>query len=50
VNVKSYRLPKAQKQVRRQVEVLRRGGFITESNFFWNNSLLIVPKKAEATG
>ena len=33
VNVKPNRLPEAQKQeVRRQVEELRRGGIITESN------------------
>jgi hypothetical protein len=51
VNVKPYWLPEAQKQeVRRQVEKLRREGIITESNSPWNSSLLIVPKKADATG
>ena len=51
VNVKPYQLPETQKQeVRRQVEELRQGGIITESNSPWNSPLLIVPKKADATG
>ena len=51
VNVKPYRLPEAQKQeIRRQVEELRRGGIITESNSPWNSPLLVVPKKTGATG
>ena len=51
VNVKPYRLPETQKQeVERQVEELRRGGIITESSSPWNSPLLIVPKKADATG
>jgi hypothetical protein len=51
VNVKPYRLPETQKQeVRRQVEELRRGGIITESNSPWSSPLLIVPKKPAATG
>jgi hypothetical protein len=51
VNVKPYRLPQTQKQgVRRQVEELRRGGIITESNSLLNSPLLVVPKKADATG
>jgi hypothetical protein len=33
VNVKPYRLPEAQKQVRRKVEELRQGGIITQSKF-----------------
>ena len=51
VNVKPYRLPEAQKQkVTKQVEELKRGGIITESNSPWNSPLLLVPKKAYATG
>ena len=51
VKVKPYRLPETQKQeVGRQVEELRKGGIITESNSPWNSPLLIVPKKADATG
>jgi len=51
VNVKPYRLPETQKQeVRRQVEELRRGGIITESNSRWSSPLLVVSKKADATG
>lgn len=51
VNVKPYRLPETQKvEIRKQVEELRRGGIITESNSPWNSPLLIVPKKLDATG
>ncbi len=51
VNVKPYPLPEAQKQeVRKQVEELKRGGIITESNSPWNSPLLLVPKKPDATG
>jgi hypothetical protein len=46
VNVKQYRLPEAQKQeARRQVEELRRGGIIEESNSPWNSPLLVVKKR-----
>jgi hypothetical protein len=51
MNAKPYRLPEAQKlEVRNQVEELRKGGIITESNSPWNCPLLIVPKKDDATG
>jgi hypothetical protein len=51
VNARPYRLPESQKlEVRRQVEELKRGGIITESSSPWNSPLLIVPKKADATG
>ncbi len=51
MNVKPYRLAEAQKQeVRKQVEELKRGGIITESNYPWNSPLCLVPKKADATG
>jgi hypothetical protein len=51
VNVKPYRLPEGQKQeARRQVEDLRRGGIIEESNSPWNSPLLVVKKKADASG
>jgi hypothetical protein len=51
VNAKPYRLPEAQKlEVRNQVEELKKGWIITESNSPWNSPLLIVPKKADATG
>jgi transposase InsO family protein len=51
VNIKPYRLPEAQKQeARRQVEELKRGGIIEESNSPWNSPLLVVKKKADASG
>ena len=51
VNVKPYRLSETQKrEVGRQVEELRREGIIKESSSPWNSPLLIVPKKADATG
>jgi hypothetical protein len=51
VKVKPYRLPESQKvEIRKQVEELRRGGIITESNSPWNSPLLIVPKKVDAIG
>jgi len=51
INARPYRLPESQKQeVQRQVEELKRGGIITESNSPWNSPLLVVPKKADATG
>jgi transposase InsO family protein len=51
VNVKPYRLPETQKaEIRKQVEELKRGGIITESNSPWNSPLLIVPKKLDTTG
>jgi hypothetical protein len=47
LNVKPYRLPEAQKQeARRQVEELRKGGIIEESNSPWSSSLLVVKKKS----
>jgi len=51
VNARPYRLPESQKQeVRRQVEELKRGGIITDSNSHWNSPLLVVPKKSDSTG
>jgi hypothetical protein len=50
VNARPCQLPESQKQVRRQVEELKRGGIITESNSPWNSPLLVVPKKADGTG
>ena len=51
VNTRPYRLPEAQKfEVRRQVEELKKGGIITESNSPWSSPLLLVPKKEDATG
>jgi hypothetical protein len=38
------------KEYRRQVEKLKRGGIITESNSPWNIPLLLVPTKEDATG
>lgn len=50
INSRPYRLPESQKQeVRRQVEELE-GGIIAESTSPWNSPLLVVPKKADATG
>ena len=51
INVKPYRLPETHKQeARRQVEELRKGGIIVESNSPWNSPLLVVKKKADASG
>jgi len=51
VKVKPYRLTETQKQeVGRQLEELRKGGIITEINSPWNSPLLLIPKKADATG
>jgi transposase InsO family protein len=51
INVKPYRLPEAHKQeARRQVEELKKGGIIVESNSPWNSPLLVVKKKAGVSG
>ena len=51
INSRPYRLPESQRQeVGRQVEELREKGIITESNSPWNSPLLVVPKKADASG
>ena len=51
LNARPYRLPESQKlEVRKQVEELKRGGFVTESNSPCNSPLLVVPQKADATG
>jgi len=51
VNAWPYRLPESQKrEVRKQIEELKRGGFIKESNYAWNSPLLVVPKKSDASG
>jgi hypothetical protein len=50
VNTRPYRLPESQKpEVRTQVEELKKGGIIKESNFPWSSPLLILPKKDDAT-
>jgi len=51
INARPYHLPISQKQeVRRQIEELKRGGIITESNSAWNSPLLVVLKKSDASG
>jgi len=51
VNTRPYRLPESQKQeVRSQIEELKRGGIITESNSDWNSPFLIVPEKSYSSG
>ena len=51
VNARPYRLPESQKRkVRRQIEELKRGEIITESNSAWNSPLLVVPKKLDSSG
>jgi uncharacterized protein YjhX (UPF0386 family) len=46
VNARPYRLSESQKQeVRRQVEELKEGGFITESNSAWNVPFLSSRKR-----
>ena len=51
VNARPYRLPESQKQeVRGQIEELKSGGVITESNSAWNSPLLVVPKQSDASG
>jgi hypothetical protein len=51
INTRPYRLPEAQKaEVDRQVNKLIKEGIIEESNSPWNSTLLIVPKKKDASG
>ena len=51
VNARPYRLPESQKrEVRGQIEELKRAGIITESNSAWKSPLLVVPKKLDASG
>jgi hypothetical protein len=48
---KPYKLPYAQNgEIAKQVEEMKRDGIITQSNSPWNASLLVVPKKEDASG
>jgi hypothetical protein len=51
INTRPYRLPEAQKgEVKKEVQKLLKAGIIEESNSPWNSPLLVVPKKADASG
>jgi hypothetical protein len=51
IHTRPYRLPEAQKaEIEKQVEMLVGEGIIEESSSPWNSPLLIVPKKADASG
>jgi hypothetical protein len=51
INTRPYRLPEAQKgEVQKQVEKLLNEGVIEESNSPWNSPILVIPKKADASG
>jgi hypothetical protein len=51
INTKPYRLPEAQKaETEKQVTKLANENIIEESSSPWNSPLLIVPKKADASG
>jgi hypothetical protein len=51
INTKSYRLPEAQKaEIEKQVDEMLDKGIIEQSSSPWNSPLLIVPKKADASG
>ncbi|KAM0726180.1 Retrovirus-related Pol polyprotein from transposon 412 [Formica fusca] len=51
VNVRPYRLPKKHKEeVNRQVREMLKNGIIRSSTSQWNAPLLVVPKKADASG
>jgi hypothetical protein len=51
INTRPYRLPESQKgEIEKQVTKLANEGIIEESSSPWNSPLLIVPKKADASG
>lgn len=51
INTRPYRLPETQKvEVEKQVEKLLKEGVIEESNSPWNSPILVVAKKADASG
>jgi hypothetical protein len=51
ITTRPYRLPEAQKEeVKRQAQRLLQEGIIEESSSPWNSPILVVPKKADASG
>jgi hypothetical protein len=51
INTKPYRLPESQKEeIEKQVDKLLAEGIIEKSSSPWNSPLLVVPKKADASG
>jgi hypothetical protein len=51
INTKSYRIPEVHKEeVNRQTEQMLRDGIIAPSTSPWNSPILVVPKKADASG
>jgi hypothetical protein len=51
INVRPYRLPEAHKEeVNRQIDKLLDEGIIASSKSAFNSPLLLVPKKADASG
>ena len=51
INTKPYRIPEVhRKEVQRQTEQMLRDGIIGPSNSPWNSPILVIPKKADASG
>ncbi|PNF14896.1 hypothetical protein B7P43_G05140 [Cryptotermes secundus] len=51
INTRSYRIPEVHKEeVQRQTEQMLQDGIIAPSNSPWNSPILVVPKKADASG
>jgi hypothetical protein len=51
INTKSYRIPEIHKdEVKRQIEQMLKDNIIQPSNRAWNSPILIIPKKADASG
>jgi hypothetical protein len=51
INTKSYRIPEIHKEeVKRQIEQMLRDDIIQPSTSPWNFPILVIPKKADASG
>jgi len=51
ITIKSYRIPKINKEeVRRQIEQMLKDDIIQPSTSPWNSPILVIPKKADASG
>jgi hypothetical protein len=51
INTKSYRIPEVHKEeVQKQTEQMLQDGIIVPCNSPWNSQILVIPKKADASG
>lgn len=51
INTKPYRIPEIHREeVKKQTEQMLRDGIITPSTSPWNSPILVIPKKADASG